>query len=273
MEIAVKNIRDHPDFNKLYSYFISYVSRQRSNEVIGATSKPDIERCRAEYADILLQGSISLARKTVSAVVNKFIQIRGAQIMNGVEEAARSRAYRSCQVWIKGGDMTCAEEWPLTQTGIHLKLYKFIEKQFDDSLPMSKAAEKTYLAMSGIVNTRMDHAHQVFGKEPCQIRALCLWPSISHPNQKLREALVPLQDAYRLGGLEELLNEVEERLSVEAKARRERSPRDPLKGRILDIARHIVIKKSSKIMDEAGLVEVWSYITNVLAGHELTLLR
>ncbi|KAF9578754.1 hypothetical protein BGW38_005295 [Lunasporangiospora selenospora] len=355
-EFAIKDTHDHPDFNKMYSCFISYVGRQRSNGVTGATSKPDIERCRAEYADILLQGSISVTRKTVSAVVNKSIQIHGAQIMSGVEETARSRPRtvdepettetstvasdhnsridgeptsttslqtapilstvsstsstsprmskipRPCglslakasatnkrkysviqEPWrsllqqllekIKGGDVACAEEWPLTLTGIHLKLYKFIERQLHDPLPMSKVAEKDVLvAMSGIVNTRMDQARQVFGEETVnQIKTLCLRPSISDPNQKLREVLVPLQAAYNLGGLEELLNEVEEGLGVEAKARRERTPRDPLRGRILDAVRHVVIKKPSKNMSEAELVEVWSYIMNALAGHKLTL--
>ncbi|KAF9898593.1 hypothetical protein EC991_010820, partial [Linnemannia zychae] len=118
----------------------------------------------------------------------------------------------------------------------------------------------------------MDRARQVFGEEMVtHVKALCLRPSISEPSQKLLEVLAPLQDAHRLGGLEELLHELEEGLGVEAKARRERTSHDPLKRRILDAVRHIAIKKPSKNMSEAELVEVWSYVMNALAGHTLTL--
>ncbi|KAF9371739.1 hypothetical protein BGX21_005019 [Mortierella sp. AD011] len=258
-EFAIKDTHSHPDFNRMYSCFLGYVGRQRSNGVSDASSKPDLEQCRKDYDEILLQGSISVSRTTASNVVNHAIQSHGAR--NQVPPN------------IKGGDVTCQEEWPQNLDGIHLSLYRFIETKLHHPLPLSKISEKDmFVAMSGIVNTRMDGARKVFGDEIVEkVRDLCLRPHISEPSQKLLDILAPLQEAYRSGGLDELLYKVEEGVGIEAKERREKRSHDQLKGRIMDAVRHIAIKSPTKDMSEAELVSVWSYVINALAGHTLSL--
>ncbi|KAF9082171.1 hypothetical protein BGX27_004617, partial [Mortierella sp. AM989] len=115
---------------------------------------------------------------------------------------------------IKGGDVTCQEEWPQTLNGIHLSLYSFIEIKLHHPLPLTKMSEKDiFVAMSGIVNTRMDGARGVFGDET---------------------------EAYQSGGLDELLSTAEEGLGIVAKERREKKSHDQLKGWILDAVRHML---------------------------------
>ncbi|KAH7036218.1 hypothetical protein BKA57DRAFT_182077 [Linnemannia elongata] len=46
---------------------------------------------------------------------------------------------------IKGGDVALAEEWPSELTGLHKMLYKYIERQVQDSAPMTKLVEKDVL--------------------------------------------------------------------------------------------------------------------------------
>ncbi|KAF9120021.1 hypothetical protein BGX30_003423 [Mortierella sp. GBA39] len=73
----------------MYSCFIGYLGRQRSNGITAESQfKPDIAQCRAEYNDIILQGSISVTRKTVSTVMSRSIQIHGAEIIRGVVDEA-----------------------------------------------------------------------------------------------------------------------------------------------------------------------------------------
>ncbi|KAG0007175.1 hypothetical protein BGZ80_004981 [Entomortierella chlamydospora] len=148
---------------------------------------------------------------------------------------------------IKGGCVTCQEEWPQNLDGIHLSLYKFIETKLHHPLSLSKISEKDIVTMSGIVNTRMDGARKVFGDETVE------------------------KEAYRSGGLDELLYKVEEGVGIEAKERREKRSHDQLKGRIVDAVRHIAIKSPTKDMSEAELVSVWSYVINALTGHTLAL--
>ncbi|KAK5821239.1 hypothetical protein F5H01DRAFT_175813 [Linnemannia elongata] len=103
-EFATRDTHDHPDFNKMYSCFISYIGRQRSNGVTAASQfKPDIKQCRAEYDDIILQGSISVTRKTVSTVMSKSIQVHGAEIMRGVDEASYNHMARPAAVAASNG--------------------------------------------------------------------------------------------------------------------------------------------------------------------------
>ncbi|KAF9367861.1 hypothetical protein BGX21_007017, partial [Mortierella sp. AD011] len=139
---------------------------------------------------------------------------------------------------IDGSDVACSDEWPTTLRGIHLKLYRFIESKIKGVSPMAKIVEKdVFVAMSGIVNTRMDNARDVFGTDIVdQIKAKCLRPAMDKPSEDLQSVLAPLAEAYRSGGLEGLLDEVEIAIGAEAMARRERSP-NPLKRKILDAQR------------------------------------
>ncbi|KAI8600496.1 hypothetical protein EDD21DRAFT_377036 [Dissophora ornata] len=174
---------------------------------------------------------------------------------------------------IKGGNVTLPEEWPKNLTGFHEMLYKFIESKIQGSAPMSQLMEKdVYVAMSGTVNARMGGARDVFGEETVNlIEAQCLRPDISNPNEQLQAILDPLQEAFRAGEMERLIDVVEAALGVEASAHLLGAVTDPLKRRILDAVRHICIKKPSKSMSEGELVDVWSYVVNALAGNKLSL--
>ncbi|KAG0059077.1 hypothetical protein BGZ89_000718 [Linnemannia elongata] len=174
---------------------------------------------------------------------------------------------------IKGGDVALAEEWPSELTGLHKMLYKYIERQVQDSAPMTKLVEKdVFVAMSGIVNTRMSGARNVFGEETVElIKTQCQQPHISDPSEQLQQILIPLQDAFEAGGTEKLVDVVEVALGVEASTRITGAATNPLKRRILDAVRHICLKKPSKTMSEGELVEVWSYLLGALAGHKLSL--
>ncbi|KAF9160337.1 hypothetical protein BGX21_004390 [Mortierella sp. AD011] len=170
---------------------------------------------------------------------------------------------------IKGGKAECSEEWPTIVTGIRLNLYRFIEAKISSPETMTRIAEKDLLvAMSGIVNARMEKACQVFGSDTIdRIKKMCLRPTMQEPCAVVKEVLAPLAGVYRSGGLEELLDEIDIMLGCEAKARRERTSLNPLRRRVLDAVRHM---QPSKDMSEAELVGAWSYVINALAGHSLT---
>ncbi|KAF9993352.1 hypothetical protein BGZ80_005332 [Entomortierella chlamydospora] len=174
---------------------------------------------------------------------------------------------------IKGGNVTLPEEWPKKLSGFHEMLYKFIESKIQGSVPMSKLVEKdVYVAMSGIVNARMDGARDVFGEEVVNlIEAQCLRPDIVNPSEQLKAILDPLQEAFRAGETGKMIDVVEAALGVEASARLVGAATNPLKRRVLDAIRHICIKKPSRSMSEGELVEVWSYVLNALAGNKLSL--
>ncbi|KAF9150700.1 hypothetical protein BGX20_005611, partial [Mortierella sp. AD010] len=151
---------------------------------------------------------------------------------------------------IKGGNVTLPEEWPKDLSGYHEMLYRFIESKIQSSMPMSKLVEKdVFVAMSGVVNARMDGARDVFGEEVVNlIEAQCLRPDIVNPSEQLKAILDPLQEAFRAGETGKMLDVVEAALGVEA-----------------------CIKKPSKSMSEGELVEVWTYVLNALAGSKLSL--
>ncbi|KAF8984441.1 hypothetical protein BGZ46_007996 [Entomortierella lignicola] len=174
---------------------------------------------------------------------------------------------------IKGGNVTLPEEWPRNLTGFHEMLYKFIESKIQGGVPMSKLVEKdVYVAMSGIVNARMNGARDVFGEEVVSlIEAQCLRPHIANPSEQLKAILDPLQKAFRADETGKMIDVVEAALGVEASARLAGATTNPLKRQVLDAVRHICIKKPSKSMSEGELVEVWSYVLNALAGNKLSL--
>ncbi|KAF9387789.1 hypothetical protein BGX21_000471 [Mortierella sp. AD011] len=174
---------------------------------------------------------------------------------------------------IKGGNVTLPEEWPKDLSGYHEMLYRFIESKIQSSMPMSKLVEKdVFVAMSGVVNARMDGARDVFGEEVVNlIEAQCLRPDIVNPSEQLKAILDPLQEAFRAGETGKMLDVVEAALGVEASARLVGATTNPLKRRVLDAVRHICIKKPSKSMSEGELVEVWTYVLNALAGSKLSL--
>ncbi|KAF9409022.1 hypothetical protein BGZ94_002110, partial [Podila epigama] len=64
--------------------------------------------------------------------------------------------------------------------------------------------EKECVAMSGIVNARMDDARQVLGEETLEIiKTQCSQPNISEPSQELQTIMTPLREAFEAGGLYE----------------------------------------------------------------------
>jgi hypothetical protein len=96
--------------------------------------------------------------------------------------------------------------------------------------------------MSGIVNARMGSARDVFGEKTLDlIKTLCLQPHISNPSEQLQEILIPLQEAFQAGGTERLADVVEAALGVEASARMKGVTTKPLKRRILDAVRHMLV--------------------------------
>ncbi|KAF9417514.1 hypothetical protein BGZ76_004527, partial [Entomortierella beljakovae] len=260
-EFAIKDTHKHPDFNKMFSCFLGYVGRQRSNGISDASSKPNVEQCRKEYDEMLLQGSISITHTTACNVVNHAIQNHGTRKINNIYceqlNGIINKHFEPAHGISKHPD-------PVNNINKH--------PEPDNSSISKHHTTEHNVAMSGIVNARMDGARKVFGEKTIEkVKDLCFRPYICNPSQKLLDILVPLQEAHRSGGLDELLYKVEEGLGIEAKERRENRSHDQLKGRIMDAVRHIAIKSPSKNMSEAELVSVWSYVINALAGHKLTL--
>ncbi|KAG0377998.1 hypothetical protein BGX24_004972 [Mortierella sp. AD032] len=68
-------------------------------------------------------------------------------------------------------------------------LYSYIERQIQDSAPMTKLVEKdAFAAMSEIVNVRISDALDEFGVETLDlIKTQCLQPHISNPSDQLQE--------------------------------------------------------------------------------------
>ncbi|KAK3817596.1 MAG: hypothetical protein J3Q66DRAFT_340478 [Benniella sp.] len=55
-----KTFTNTPEFNKVFSCFVSYVGCQRLNGISDASSRLDLEQCRKEYDGILLQDEKSM---------------------------------------------------------------------------------------------------------------------------------------------------------------------------------------------------------------------
>ncbi|KAF9364161.1 hypothetical protein BGX34_002376 [Mortierella sp. NVP85] len=83
-EFAVKDTHKHPDFIKMFSCFVSYIGRQRSNGISDASSQPNLKQCRKEYDEMLLQGSISVTCTTASNVFNHAIQNHGTKVIQSI---------------------------------------------------------------------------------------------------------------------------------------------------------------------------------------------
>ncbi|KAF9901171.1 hypothetical protein BX616_002346 [Lobosporangium transversale] len=176
---------------------------------------------------------------------------------------------------IKGEKAECSEEWSKAVSGTHLNLYRFIEAKVSSPKTITKIVEKDiFVAMSGIVNARMEKARDIFGGDTINhIQKMCLRPTMQEPSTVLKEVLAPLAGAYRSGGLQELQEEVDILLGCEAKARRERASPNPLRHRVLDAIRHIATIKPSKDMSEAELVGVCGELTSKATKWQRRLLQ
>ncbi|KAF8939378.1 hypothetical protein BGZ58_009906 [Dissophora ornata] len=114
---------------------------------------------------------------------------------------------------------------------MHRLLYNFIVDKIGDSEPLSKLEEKdVFVALSGIVNGRMDDARKVFGEEVVKnIEAQCV----------LKMMLTPLAEAHKAGGVERSLDVVEAQMGIEASSRLMGEATNPLKRRVLEVVRQV----------------------------------
>ncbi|KAI1306264.1 hypothetical protein EDD11_004818 [Mortierella claussenii] len=174
---------------------------------------------------------------------------------------------------IDGGEVALPQEWPHELTGRHKLIYQFIASKIEGLEPILKVDEKDVLvAMSGIINARMDKAREVFGEDVIEgIKAQCLRPNISTPSEELRKILAPIEEAFEIGGVDRMLDVVEAQIGVEAACRLKGETTSPLKRRVLDAVRHICVCRPSKTMSEGELVGLWSHVIKALAGYKLTL--
>lgn len=96
------------------------------------------------------------------------------------------------------------------------------------------------VAMSGIVNARMEGSLEIFGQQLIdRARSKCFLEGIATPSAQLQQILEPLRSAYKKGKVKGLLNAVEIGIGQEAILRSKGEPSDEFKRSILDAIRHM----------------------------------
>ncbi|KAK3844786.1 MAG: hypothetical protein J3R72DRAFT_56059 [Linnemannia gamsii] len=156
----------------------------------------------------------------------------------------------------------------LMQSNSSQRLYDFVRSQLLSKDPWEKIAEKdTFVAISGIINARMENARGIFGDTLIDdIRKTCLRSDMHVPSKELVDILKPLKAAYKAGGILGLQCEAEIAMGEEAKRRRSGIDTTPLRYRVLDAIRHIIRSKPNENMSEGEVVAVWRYILIALSG-------
>jgi|SRR5690554_8202086 len=72
---ATTDRHDHPDFDKLYACFVSYVGRERLRGNEAAVSYQfDMASCRKEYDDIWVLGTLDRSNASAVALIRTSIQ-------------------------------------------------------------------------------------------------------------------------------------------------------------------------------------------------------
>ncbi|KAG0256162.1 hypothetical protein BG011_004719 [Mortierella polycephala] len=94
-----------------------------------------------------------------------------------------------------------------------------------------------------------------------QIKQACLRPDMHLPREEPVSILTPLQTAFRAGGVERLLEEVEIAIGDIAKLKRANETVSSFKSSILDMP--------SRSMNEGEVVATWTYIQKALALRKL----
>ncbi|KAF8923398.1 hypothetical protein BGZ58_002993 [Dissophora ornata] len=139
-----------------------------------------------------------------------------------------------------GSPISGPTEWPHKLEGHHDTLYKYIFKQLHKET-LSKVEEKDlFVAMSGIVNARMEDSSKIFGDETIKaIKEICLLPLAHVPSDELLAILEPLKAAFEAGGLSGLLDQVDEFIGDDARNRKAKKETSMLRGNILDTIRYL----------------------------------
>ncbi|KAG0379205.1 hypothetical protein BGX24_001313 [Mortierella sp. AD032] len=120
------------------------------------------------------------------------------------------------------------------QSNSSQRLYDFVRSQLLSKDPWEKITEKdTFVAISGIINARMENARGIFGDTLIDdIRKTCLRSDMHVPSKELVDILKPLKAAYKAGGILGLQCEAEIAMGEEAKRRRSGIDTTPLRGEL-----------------------------------------
>ncbi|KAG0004656.1 hypothetical protein BGZ80_005577, partial [Entomortierella chlamydospora] len=104
----------------------------------------------------------------------------------------------------------------------------------------TKLEEKDLLvAMSGIINSRMEGSNEIFGEDIVNsINKSCLLPQAHMPSVELELILEPLRIAFKAGGESGLLDQIEEFIGDDARARKAKNETSQLRAQVLDIIRY-----------------------------------
>ncbi|KAF9079682.1 hypothetical protein BGX27_006079, partial [Mortierella sp. AM989] len=138
---------------------------------------------------------------------------------------------------------------------------------------MSRIEEKNLLvAMSGIINARMEGAKEIFGESVISaVNGSCLLPHAHVPSEELQLILEPLRIAFNVGCESGLLDQVEEFIGDDARARKAKEDTSQTRAQILDIIRYLIKRPPREDMSEGELVACWEYVISGLSGHHLEL--
>ncbi|KAF9993487.1 hypothetical protein BGZ79_001820 [Entomortierella chlamydospora] len=164
------------------------------------------------------------------------------------------------------------QEWPNKLDGHHELLYNYILQQSRKS-QRTKLEEKDLLvAMSGIINSRMEGSNEIFGEDIVNsINKSCLLPQAHMPSVELELILEPLRIAFKAGGESGLLDQIEEFIGDDARARKAKNETSQLRAQVLDIIRYLIKRPPRNVKSEGELVACWEYVINGLSGNRLEL--
>ncbi|KAF9200177.1 hypothetical protein BGZ49_009610 [Haplosporangium sp. Z 27] len=106
---------------------------------------------------------------------------------------------------------------------------------------VARIEEKVFLiAMSGFINARMEGANDIFGESIISaVNESCHLPHAHVPSSELQLILEPLRIAFNVGRESGLLDQVEELIEDDARARKAKEETPQTRARVLDIIRYL----------------------------------
>ncbi|KAF9998219.1 hypothetical protein BGZ79_008104 [Entomortierella chlamydospora] len=145
---------------------------------------------------------------------------------------------------LKGGPVTDIIEWSNPLTKHHQMLYDYMYDRLTQEAPLSQVEEKDiFVALSGIVNPRMQNAHKHFDSDFMKkIKICCFRPDFSDPGTipGLEDTLKPICEAFSDNGITGLINQVEKMIGEDASARQATNqPTPAIRQATLDLIRHM----------------------------------
>ncbi|KAF9387740.1 hypothetical protein BGX21_000478 [Mortierella sp. AD011] len=126
----------------------------------------------------------------------------------------------------------------------HQMLYDYMYDRLTQEAPLSQMEEKDiFVALSGIVNPRMQNAHTYFDSGFMKkIKIHCFRPDFSDPGAipGLEDTLNPIREAFSDNGITGLINQVEKMIGEDASARQTTNqPTPAVRQATLDLIRHM----------------------------------